>query len=225
MSSLKYLIQFSGGVGSFAAACWAVSQHGRDNVELLFADTMMEDEDLYRFVDDCVNYLKVPLHVVKDGRDPWQVFNDVKFLGNSRVDPCSRILKRELCKGWVKNNYPDVSSVRIVLGIDWTEEHRVKNFVRWWNPYTGIAPLVEDKTYDKNKFMHKMQTSFGIKIPRLYTLGFPHNNCGGFCVKAGKAHFLHLLSTLPDRYRYHEERERVAGAAWKTLYHTTRTGR
>ena len=47
----------------------------------------------------------------------------------------------------------------------------------------------------------------GIETPRLYKMGFPHNNCGGFCVKAGQAHFANLLRKLPERYRYHEEQE------------------
>ena len=38
-------------------------------------------------------------------------------------------------------------------------------------------------------------------------MGFPHNNCGGFCIKAGHAHFAHLLKTMPERYRWHEEQE------------------
>lgn len=47
----------------------------------------------------------------------------------------------------------------------------------------------------------------GIEPPRLYGLGFPHNNCGGFCIKAGQAHFAHLLKTLPERYAFHEGKE------------------
>ena len=47
----------------------------------------------------------------------------------------------------------------------------------------------------------------GIRPPRLYELGFPHNNCGGFCIKAGQAHFAHLWKTLPDRFLYHEAQE------------------
>jgi hypothetical protein len=38
-------------------------------------------------------------------------------------------------------------------------------------------------------------------------MGFPHNNCGGFCVRAGQAHFALLLRTLPERYAFHEEQE------------------
>lgn len=38
-------------------------------------------------------------------------------------------------------------------------------------------------------------------------MGFPHNNCGGFCIKAGQAHFAHLLKMMPDLYAFHEAEE------------------
>jgi len=47
----------------------------------------------------------------------------------------------------------------------------------------------------------------GIKPPRLYDLGFSHNNCGGFCVKAGQTQFKLLLQTMPQRYAEHEQQE------------------
>ena len=47
----------------------------------------------------------------------------------------------------------------------------------------------------------------GIAPPRLYKLGFHHNNCGGFCVKAGQAQFALLLRTMPERYKFHEDNE------------------
>jgi hypothetical protein len=47
----------------------------------------------------------------------------------------------------------------------------------------------------------------GIEPPRLYKMGFHHNNCGGFCIKAGQAQFARLLTTMPERYARHERRE------------------
>lgn len=47
----------------------------------------------------------------------------------------------------------------------------------------------------------------GIRPPRLYDMGFPHNNCGGFCVKAGQSQFRLLLKTMPERYAEHERQE------------------
>jgi hypothetical protein len=47
----------------------------------------------------------------------------------------------------------------------------------------------------------------GIEPPRLYELGFQHNNCGGVCVRAGQRQWAHLLRTFPDRYLEAERRE------------------
>nr|WP_295467451.1 hypothetical protein [Mesorhizobium sp.] len=46
----RHVVMFSGGGGSWAAARRVVDQHGTDNVTLLFTDTLMEDEDCYRFL-------------------------------------------------------------------------------------------------------------------------------------------------------------------------------
>ena len=47
----------------------------------------------------------------------------------------------------------------------------------------------------------------GIDLPKLYKLGFQHNNCGGGCVKAGIGHFAHLLEVMPDRFKMWEDKE------------------
>ena len=91
---------FSGGVGSWMTARRVVDMHGTDGLVLLFADTMMEDEDLYRFIVDAAKNIGGEFVRIADGRTPWQVFTDERFLGNTKVDPCSKILKRQLLDKW-----------------------------------------------------------------------------------------------------------------------------
>jgi hypothetical protein len=67
-------------------------------------------------------------------------------------------------------------------------------------------PMTEEPYLDKDA-VEKMCVDAGIKIPRLYRAGFAHNNCGGFCVRAGQAQFELLLREHPDRYAYHEAKE------------------
>jgi hypothetical protein len=55
--------------------------------------------------------------------------------------------------------------------------------------------------------MHEWAMREGLWIQKLYQLGFPHANCGGFCIKAGQAHFKHLLEVMPERFAYHERKE------------------
>src|SRR5690606_38758423 len=101
-----------------------------------FTDTLIEDEDLYRFLIettqdiygiDCADLLELAKDIpptshetmtarkafltdlaakvtarnpqfvwINDGREPWEIFRDVKFLGNSRIAQCSHVIKQEL---------------------------------------------------------------------------------------------------------------------------------
>lgn len=202
---MQHVVMYSGGIGSWAAAKRVVQQAGADNMVLLWADTKIEDEDLYRFLDETVREMGVKLVRLADGRTPWQVFRDERYIGNSRVDPCSKILKRRLCFRWLEQHCTPEETV-VYLGIDWTEIHRYERAIPYWQPWTIRAPMCEEPYWTKAD-MFALLRQTGIKPPRLYDLGFHHNNCGGFCVKAGQAQFQLLLRTMSERYAEHERQE------------------
>ena len=72
----SHIVSYSGGLSSFLCALRVQEEQG-DPV-LLFLDTKTEDEDLYRFLDDTSKFMDVEVTTVADGRDVWQVFNDVR---------------------------------------------------------------------------------------------------------------------------------------------------
>lgn len=98
---MKHVVMFSGGLGSWAAARRVVDRHGTSDLVLLFTDTRVEDPDLYRFLDEAAANVGGELVRIADGRTLWDVFRDERFLGNSRVDPCSKILKRKMADRWI----------------------------------------------------------------------------------------------------------------------------
>ena len=167
---------------------------------------------MYRFLDDQERYFGITIERVKDGRTPWQAMKDEGYItlrSKSGVDivPCSRLLKRELIDQLIDARYAPGTYTR-VFGMDWTEMHRIKRLraalalagkLSWF-------PLLERPFVDKCLIAKSLET-IGIAVPRLYTLGFEHNNCGGGCVKAGQAHFAHLYFTLPERYALWEAKE------------------
>jgi len=216
-TSPKVVIMYSGGLVSFKASERIVGEHGTDGVVALFADTMIEDADLYRFLHESTRHLGIELVTVCDGRTPWQVYRDEKFIGNSRVDPCSKILKRKLMERWVEENCS--KGTILVYGLDWSERHRIEDHVVKGKTEPGHRsrvlamgylpqyPMNEKPYLTKDDIIADLH-AIGIKEPYLYTLGFNHNNCGGFCCKMGHAQARHLLAVLPDRYREHEEEER-----------------
>ena len=201
----KHVVNYSAGACSWCAAKRVAERHGTENLILLFADTQIEDEDTYRFLEESAANVGGTLVRIADGRDPWQVFRDRRFIGNTRVDLCSRILKRELLWAWIRENCNPVDTI-VYLGLNWDETNRLDVTQSREPDWKIEAPLEAPPYLDKKQMLARIKNE-GIEIPRLYNYGFPHNNCGGFCVKAGQAQFQLLLRVLPDRYRYHEEQE------------------
>jgi hypothetical protein len=202
---VKHVVMFSGGAGSWGAARRVADEHGTDDLVLLFADTHMEDPDLYRFIEQAAADVGGRFVNIADGRDPWDVFFDVRFIGNTRIDPCSRVLKRELMRSWLQDNC-DPADTTCYIGIDWTEQHRYEGAVKRWEPWPIEAPLCGAPYLEKADLLAALRER-GVGPPQLYADGFAHNNCGGFCVKSGQAQFERLLRVYPERYAYHERRE------------------
>ncbi len=235
---------FSGGIGSWGAARRSAEIHGVEQVTLLFADTLIEDDDLHRFLlegaarlagRDCPDDLlagaaSIPplremgrrrrhlldlgaaasaalpqLVWIAEGRDPHQVYGDIRFLGNSRVDPCSSILKRRLMRRWLER-HRDPGDTICVLGFDWSEVHGLDRAEGFWAPWRIECPLTEKPFRSKEDLLAELER-LGVRPPRLYAESFAHNNCGGFCCKAGQASFELLLRRHPERYRWHEASE------------------
>lgn len=214
----KHVVWFSGGIGSWGCAKRVASCYGLENLFLVFCDTNFEDEDLYRFIAEAsVNVLGDRVGdqfiTISDGRTPWQVCRDERFLANSRVDPCSKILKREMSRRWLEQNC-DKDTTTCYVGIDWSEAHRftggrgkpgmqARNAAEGWR---YKAPMLEEPHLSKGDMLRWLDAE-GIDSPRLYDQGFIHNNCGGFCFKMGQASAANLLLKKPDFYAYNEVEE------------------
>lgn len=211
---MKHIVFNSAGIGSWATGMRVAQQYGTDNLIQLFTDTKKlndshphrgEDEDAYRFLREGSAVIGGALEWVSAGKDVWRTFEDARYMGNSRIDPCSRILKREMARKWIEERFkPD--EVTLYIGIDWTEAHRAVKNKKFWEPYNVEFPMTDAPYMDKEQ-MCQWAESLGVKRPILYELGFAHNNCGGFCVKAGLGQFYNLLKTMPDRYQYHEQKQ------------------
>lgn len=201
----SHIVQYSGGIGSWAATERVIAEHGTANLVLLIADTRIEDPDLWRFVRDSTARIGVEPTIVADGRTPFEVFHDQRFLGNSRLAPCSAILKQRPARAWLKQ-HADPANTVLYVGIDWSEANRTPAIVKGWAPWTVRFPMC-DPPYLSKQDMHDAARAVGLNPPRLYELGFSHNNCGGVCVRGGQKHWLHLLDVFPDRYADAEAQE------------------
>lgn len=205
----QHVICFSGGIGSWACARRVVDRHGAANLTLLFADTLVEDADLYRFLDDAAADIGVPVTRIAEGRTPWQVMNDVKLLGNTKHDPCSRVLKRDFIARYLRENFDPADTI-VYAGIDFTEAHRsirliARQAAAGWRYET---PLVDAPDLTKASLLAEARAR-GLRPSKSYDLGFSHDNCKGFCIKAGQATMALLYKHRPAYY-IENEREELA---------------
>lgn len=205
---MNHIVFFSSGIGSWAAAkIVAKSMQLNDFLILLFADVGIEDLDNYRFLEEAAANVGGKLVVVKSSkyRDVFDCWQRNKAIPNNMMPFCSRELKQKVCRDWLER-YPPSERTTLYLGISWDEIHRIEAIKRGWSPHTVRFPLTEPPYYSKDQLLGWAKKE-GLKPPRLYDLGFPHANCGGGCVRAGQAHFRHLLKMLPDVFARWEQEE------------------
>ncbi|MGC7931427.1 phosphoadenosine phosphosulfate reductase family protein [Lysinibacillus sp. VIII_CA] len=218
----NHVIFFSGGMSSFTVAHLVKERFPNDNILLYFTDTLWEDEDLYRFIYEASDKLRLPLLYHAVGLTPPQLMAKERFMYNSRVGNCSKKLKMEPAakyfkKGikpniekWYNEQYLKASIEPIVggfaantsvyFGIGWDEMHREEAIKKNWMPFDVQMPLI-DEVIDNDETLKL----YGIRRPRLYDMGFVHNNCKGRCVKAGQGHYKNLL--LKDDKTFQEVKE------------------
>jgi hypothetical protein len=248
---INHSVSVSGGVPSGVVGHLVAKQFG-ESASFVFADTLGEDFDLYRFLVEIsavsfglsladvsdlaeaarklpplrygkekVRYAEIKkirveamrrmprLNWLMQGRDVWQVFNDVQFIGNHLVDPCSKQLKRDQIDYFRDWEYAGTKTV-VYLGIDWMEAHRLINFAKRVEKYVVCAPLVDlplVNLKDGKAGLFQYVRDLGIEPPRIYATGAAHNNCHLFCVKSGQAQFALLLRHFPEVYDFHEQKE------------------
>lgn len=202
-----YIAMLSGGKGSWGAVRYLIDECDVDPASItgLFTDTNVEDADLYRFLDESTANLGINLvRLGNDGMTPWDTFRKARMIGNTRLSVCSRILKQKPAHDWLAANAPDDATV--VVGIDWTEVHRLPAVERGYSPRPVLAPLAEPGAWSRDRIDAELAAA-GIAEPRLYAQGFPHNNCGGACVRGGQGQWALLLQTNPERYAEEEAQE------------------
>lgn len=225
---MQYIVSLSGGIASAVAAERAICRYGRSRVKLWFADTLAEDEDLYRFVADCMARWGGRLYSYCDGRTPLQVAEDHHIIPNAQAAPCTYELK---IKPFIRFVECQPRPQTVLIGMNWSEMGRVIERQRWHRkngkpkPPTGyqrkIAGVYEDypllwKPLEYRPLVEVVR-SWGIEPPRAYEQGFPHNNCLKHgCVKQGIREWQRYRIVYPGQFAQTaawEQRQQAQGGA------------
>jgi 3'-phosphoadenosine 5'-phosphosulfate sulfotransferase (PAPS reductase)/FAD synthetase len=205
------VVHISGGGQSALCLTRCIEWYGRERVTAVFANTNTEAPDLYDFLEEIENHLGVDIvRLNNDGMDIWDIFDRFRVIsirGAGGACKASVELKQKPLRAYMENFDPE--STAIALGMSWMEEDRQERCIK--RPglcdFQLIFPLNEKPRLSDCGVLDELR-AMGLKLPEIYQLGYPHNNCGGGCILAGVRQWKGLLEDYPERFDYHENRER-----------------
>lgn len=181
----KVICWWSGGITSAVACKLAIDLYGKENCLVIFIDTFNEDDDTYRFLNDCEKWYGIKIDSITAIGVKYQSIQDVWIMNLSLNVAsgaiCSSELKRAVREKWQRENPVYKNQV---FGFDLDEPKRLRS-MKLNHPKTKpIFPLWL-YGYSKEDCI-QIVIDAGIDIPNMYKLGFRNNNCFKTgCVQGG----------------------------------------
>ena len=195
----KIICWWSGGVTSAVACKLAIDLYGLDKCRIIFIDTGNEDEDTYRFKNDCERWYLKEIEIITGLGDKFKTIQSVwyhyKSLNVANGAICSSELKRDVRLKWQKEN----SFKHQIFGFDIDEPKRAKSMTLNYETAKPIYPLLLFG-YSKKKCIEIIESS-GIEIPVMYKYGFHNNNCFKTgCVQGGIGYWQKMKREFPLKF-------------------------
>jgi hypothetical protein len=200
---------FSCGVTSAVACKLAVDEYGKDNVELFYIVINSAHEDNERFILDCEKWIGKKINKIqsKKFKDQFEVIEKIKYVNGVNGAPCTLHLKKNVRFAIEKSNNFDGQ----IFGFEF-EKKEINRAIRFSQQYPNVKPLYPliDRKITKSQCAEILLIN-GIKLPKMYELGFHNNNCIG-CVKGGKGYWNHVKKHFPETFEKMSNLEQKIGA-------------
>lgn len=203
---MKHIVSFSTGILSALTIERVINRYGKADVIIVFMDTLIEDDDNYRFSREVEARFGIEFVKLTDGRNPYQVAEDHHTIPNSRIAACTEELKIWVFRRYLKTLEKPLT---IHIGYDFEEMHRCEPTRKNYESlgYKVDFPMLW-KPYEFRRYETIVRDEWGIEPPRMYAMGYTHANCGGCCVKQGQGDWIRTLINFPERYAKAEAWER-----------------
>ena len=173
-------------------------------VTIAYCYVKEEHEDNLRFLHDCEAWFKQPITILTNEKYNGSCFEVFKkqFFNTPNGSPCTNELKRK-----VRLQFQQPDDI-LVFGYTAEEEERLNTFIDRNNNVKVRAPLIEHGL-TKSDVLAMIEKA-GIKLPKMYELGYEHNNCVG-CVKGGMGYWNKIRVDFPERFKAYATLERERG--------------
>lgn len=208
----RVLVWYSDGAASACAAKLAIEKYG-DRVEVVKCDTTSsEHPDNERFRRDVEAWIGKPVTLIRSEKyiDVDDLFEKRTYMAGIAGAICTTELKK-----FPRFAYQQPDDIH-VFGYTADEKKRVRDFEAN-NPELICEWILCDQGYTKASCILWL-AQIGIRLPRMYQLGFDHNNCLG-CVKATSPGYWNRTRQLfPEVFERRARRSREIGAKLVRLH-------
>jgi hypothetical protein len=205
-ASPRVIAWFSCGASSAVAAALAVGRWPLQT-QIVYCDTIAtEHPDNERFLADVERWLDRPIQRIKSDKFQTidEVFEQTRYMAGIAGARCTVEMKKV-----PRFNFQKPDDIH-VFGLTVEEGLRIKRMEET-NPELTFEWNLRDQVITKGQCL-RLLTEAGIKLPRMYELGFEHNNCLG-CVKAtSPAYWQRTARLFPDVFARRAKQSREIGA-------------
>ncbi len=204
---MKIAVWFSCGAASAVAAKYAVKKYGT-GIRVVNNPVAEEDEDNRRFLKDIEKWIGVTVETAINPAVPScsaeVVWKSKRYMSGIHGAPCTFYLKKAARQYWETLNGKHAP----VLGFTADEARRAERF-RKTERKDLIPILVEEGITKADCFL--FLKAAGIKLPRMYAMGYPNANCIG-CVKAtSPTYWNHVRRNHPQVFQARADLSRELG--------------
>ena len=202
-------VWFSCGAASAVAAKVTLEAYPNARVRIINNPVAEEDEDNRRFLLDVQDWLGVEIEIARASKYPAgsarEVWEQRRYMAGVAGAPCTYELKKRARQEWEQRNHADWH----VLGFTVEERGRFERFKL--TERDNILPVLIERRISKPECYQRLIEA-GIKLPRVYRMGYPNANCIG-CVKAtSPTYWNHVREMHPEVFADRAEQSRRLGA-------------
>lgn len=202
----RVLAWFSCGAASAVAAKLVVEAYG-PRAEVVYCDTLAtEHADNARFFADVQRWIGRDIRVIRSAKYATidEVFERRKYMAGRRGAICTTEMKKIPREAF---QHPNDTHV---FGYTAEEQRRADRF-EGENPALAVEWILIDRGIAKDD-CKRIVVAAGIALPKLYDLGFDHNNCLG-CVKSqSPGYWNRVRRQFPEVFARRAAQSRAIGA-------------